>query len=175
MAVFEQRPEEWNRLDFRLLRDQPVTLYHEQAVLGDDLGWFEKQGYKSYRLDASSWSTADCFHDEVSRTLEFPAYYGRNLDAFNDCLSDLEVPTAGGVVLVFVGFDKVVTRLPSLAWRVLDIIARHSRQRLLFGARLLALVQSDDPDIQLNAVGATGVGWNPREWLKKDRGLKGAS
>ena len=36
---------------------------------------------------------------------------------------------------------------------------------LLWGARLVALVQSDDPHLKLPVVGACSVGWNPRERL----------
>lgn len=32
--------------------------------------------------------------EEIGRQLGFPSYYGKNLDALNDCLSDLERPTA---------------------------------------------------------------------------------
>jgi RNAse (barnase) inhibitor barstar len=120
MASFEQRPEEWNRLDYRLLRDHPVTLYHKQAVLDDDLLWLEGHGYKSYRFDAATWATLEAFHEEVSKTLRFPDYYGRNLDALSDCLSDLEIPDLGGTVLVFRGFDKFAHRFPERAWHVCD-------------------------------------------------------
>jgi RNAse (barnase) inhibitor barstar len=175
MTSFEQRPEEWNRLDYHLLRDHPVTLYCKQAVLDDDLLWLEGHGYKLHRFDAASWSTLDLFHDEVSRTLGFPDYYGRNLDALSDCLSDLEVPEVGGAVLVFMGFDKFAGRFPDQAWHVCDILTKQSRRSLLCGRRLLALAQSDDPRIQFEVVGATPVGWNPREWPSKNRGLWGAS
>ncbi len=175
MAIFEQTKDDWNRLDYRLLRDHPVTLYHRQDVLDNDLRWFEEHGYKSHRFEASGWSTLDNFHLEVRAALGFPDYYGRNLDAFNDCLRDLAISASGGTILVFVTFDKFAAAFPEQAWVILDIIAQRSRRTLLHGRRLLALVQSDDPRIELRPVGATVVGWNPREWLKKDRGLNGAS
>jgi len=46
---------------------------------------------------------------------------------------------------------------------------------LLLGQRLLALVQSDDPRIRFERIGAVPVNWNPREWLDSDRGLRPAS
>ena len=175
MAVFEDVQEEWNRLDFQLLRDHPVTLYHKPAVLDDDLGWLQAQGYAVHRFTASAWSTLEDFHAEVSKALKFPAHYGRNLDAFRDCLSELKVTREGGLVLVFVGFDEFHRRYPEQASHVLDIIAGRSRHALLFGRRLLAVVQSSDPRLQLSPVGSTPVGWNRREWSTKDRGLQGAS
>ena len=32
-------------------------------------------------------------HDYLATSLAFPAYYGRNLDALNDCLTDICEPT----------------------------------------------------------------------------------
>jgi hypothetical protein len=40
---------------------------------------------------------------------------------------------------------------------------------MLFGHRLLCLVQSNDPDIRFDVVGAAPVMWNPVEWLKENR------
>src|SRR5262245_51918812 len=171
MAIFEERPEEWNRLDFRLLRDHPVTLYFRRTVLEEDSRWFEAQGYRLHRFDAAKWSTLEKFHDDMTSGLQFPAYYGRNLDAFNDCLSEIDIPNVGGTALVLVAFDTFAARFPKQAWTILDIIATHSRRALLFGRRLLALVQSDNPKIQLQVIGATPIGWNPQERLNKHRGL----
>jgi RNAse (barnase) inhibitor barstar len=142
-------------------------------VLDEDVRWFEEHGYESYRFEASAWLTLDKFHLEVKVALGFPDYYGCNLDAFDDCLGDLGIPVSGGTILVFVAFDKFASAFPAQAWAILDIIAHHSRLALVHGRRLLALVQSDDPSIELRPVGATVVGWNPREWLNRDRGLKG--
>ncbi|ASS64962.1 MULTISPECIES: barstar family protein [unclassified Paenibacillus] len=39
-------------------------------------------------LDGSKLATIEAFHDALSRGLHFPDYYGRNLDALYDCLTD---------------------------------------------------------------------------------------
>ncbi|MGU3470470.1 barstar family protein [Paenibacillus sp. D51F] len=39
-------------------------------------------------LDGSKLATIEAFHDALSRELHFPDYYGRNLDALYDCLTD---------------------------------------------------------------------------------------
>lgn len=40
-------------------------------------------------LDGTSIETPDQFHDLFLQALDLPAYYGRNLDALHDCLTDL--------------------------------------------------------------------------------------
>ena len=37
--------------------------------------------------------TADAIYDHLQAELSFPAYFGRNLDALHDCLTDISVPT----------------------------------------------------------------------------------
>ncbi len=47
--------------------------------------------------------------DEFAAALQFPIYFGENTDAFNDCISDLEVLPAGtGYVVIIVEPDQVL-------------------------------------------------------------------
>ena len=175
MAAFRDDPSEWERLDWRLLQNSPVALYGREAILDEDRAWFSAHSYRVYRLDASSWDGEVAFHRDVRRVLEFPAYYGENLDAFNDCLSDLPVPEQGGAALEFRHFDAFARREPRVAQAVLDIVAVNARHFLLTGRRLLALVQSDDPELSFEPVGACPAMWNPREWLDASRGPDAAA
>lgn len=43
----------------------------------------------------------------IGRVLRFPGYYGRNLDALEECLSDLSWLPQGEVVLVWDGEDEL--------------------------------------------------------------------
>ena|SRR5262245_40188546 len=175
MAVFKNDPQEWDRLDWRLFQNGAVALYHRHSVLTEDTAWFQRAGYKVYALEAARWKTPQDFHDEAKRVLGFPDYYGRNLAAWLDCLSDLEVPQQGGVVLQFKHYDAFAQSHAQLAQTILDSIESTSRRFMLTGQRMLALVQSDDPRIRFERVGATAVTWNPREWLDSDRGVGRAS
>ncbi len=75
-------------------------------------------------------------------------------------------PDSTGLVLVFTGYDGFADASPLSAHAVLDIIANHSRAAALFGGRLICLVQSGDPRITFDPVGATPVMWNDAEWLE---------
>lgn len=44
---------------------------------------------KEIKLDLLNIETEDQFHDFVQNKLEFPYYYGRNADAFWDCITDI--------------------------------------------------------------------------------------
>ena len=45
-------------------------------------------------LDVSACETAEDLHRALAEGLHFPAWYGGNLDALHDCLTDLNEPTA---------------------------------------------------------------------------------
>lgn len=45
---------------------------------------------KQIVLDGNKLADADNVHDYLKEMLAFPEYYGKNLDALHDCLTDLE-------------------------------------------------------------------------------------
>ena len=45
------------------------------------------------RIDGAEILSRDDLHDALSRQLSLPEYYGRNLDALYDCLTELSEPT----------------------------------------------------------------------------------
>jgi len=47
------------------------------------------------RIDAGKIVDSDSFHTVFAAAFGFPAFYGRNMNAWTDCLSDLDDPGAG--------------------------------------------------------------------------------
>ena len=54
---------------------------------------------KRVELIASQLADQEALHDVLTRELELPEWYGRNLDALHDCLTDLK-----DVELVLIGW-----------------------------------------------------------------------
>ncbi len=178
MAFFkrkEKAPAESSRLDWKLMERGAIALYHKTSVLSADLAWFRQERYVIRELDAGGWSTPQAFHADAKRVLAFPPHYAPNLMAWVDCLAEIDVPDESGLVLVFRGYDAFAKAQPQFAHTILDSIESTSRRFLLTGRRLLALVQSNDPRIRFERVGAMPVTWNPREWLDADRESAGAA
>ncbi len=169
MAAFH--PNDWQKFDYQLLNNSPVTLYYRSEVLDQTVIQLQDAGYGIDEFDCSAWKSESDFHKEIALGLKFPDYYGQNLNAFNDCMGDIEVPDLGGRIIVLRKFDMFVLREPEVAQIVLDIMARSSWRFLLTGQRFMTLIQSDDPQIAFDLVGAHSVTWNPQEWLNKNRGL----
>lgn len=175
MAAFEPNDELSQDLALRLLANTSVTMFWRRQVLDTTIEWLVERGYQVTVMDASAWSTESDLHREIALALSFPDYYGRNLDALNDCMRDVVaheygwVPEATGLALAFTGYDRFAAVCPRSAHVVLDLMANHSRTAALFGGRLMCLVQSDDPQIRFDDVGATPVTWNDAEWSDSRR------
>lgn len=163
MAVFRDDEEHRGQLDYALLYHGPIHLYHAPEILGQDISWLERHAYQSYDLDCRTWETMSAALQEMYEEFGLPYRLSPRLDGFEDDLSDLEIPLSGGFVLVLRHFDAFVLREPQAAWDILDILANSARRFLLTGQRLLTLLQSDDPGLRLDSVGACPVLWNPQE------------
>lgn len=78
------------------------------------------------RLQAAGWragvaadvTTAAAFYQEVATALGFPAWFGGNLDALWDCLTDLTEPTA----LLLTGWPDLARNEPGRWTRILGVL-----------------------------------------------------
>lgn len=172
-AAFAGSEAERERLDWALFQNGGVVLYHKQQVLTEHAAWLVREKYQLKELDAYGWKDSRAFHDDVKRVFGFPSHYTSNLASLVDALAELEIPAGGAMAVQMRRYDRFVKVDPHLAWSVLDALETTSRRLLLTGRRMLTLVQSDDPRIKFERVGAMPVNWNPREWLDSDRGLGG--
>src|SRR4051812_33333165 len=160
-------PSEIQNLDLCLLLDGAVTLYFRRELLEADAAWLRAHAYNAVVFDCLGWSDVPTMHRALAAGLQFPDYYGMGLDALNDCMKDVEIPSEGGLAIIFLRFDAFAAWHAEVAHGVLDILADTSRRCLLSGRRLIVLAQSDDPWISIAPAGATTVRWNRFEWLNK--------
>jgi RNAse (barnase) inhibitor barstar len=174
MAIFEENDNSetgWNSVEYSLLQKGSITLFYKDSVLEETIELLKDKKYVIKKLNCSKLDSELIFHEEVAKVLEFSSYYGENLDAFNDCISTLDIPFFSGYVIVFTQFNLFSNLFPKMAWSVLGILERNSRDNLLFGKRLFTLIQSDEPNIHFEPLGAQLINWNQKEWFNKDRGL----
>ena len=151
-------------------------MFWQASILDEACAWLADHGYLLVYADAGDWGDAKDMHRELAFLLGFPNYYGGNLDALNDCLRDVaayeygDSPESTGLVIVLSHFDAFARTEPGTAQALLDIFASQSRSASLLGHRMMCLIQSDDPRLHFEPIGATPVMWNDSEWLDANRG-----
>jgi hypothetical protein len=79
---------------------------------------------KNVQIDGNKIKDWDSFHDLFSEVFGFPGFYGRNMDAWNDCMTSLDAPEdalssvhveAGEMlVLCIAGADGLKKRCPEI-------------------------------------------------------------
>jgi hypothetical protein len=70
---------------------------------------------KNISVDAGRIRDWDSFHDTFAETFGFPSFYGRNMNAWNDCMTYLDEPDAGMTSLHVASGDIVVLCLSAVA------------------------------------------------------------
>lgn len=162
--------------DTALMHNTFVTRFWQPSILDETVEWLLQHRYDVVSLDASSWTTTGDIYDDVALGLNFPDYFGRNLDALNDCMRDVASgeygwsPNATGLVIVLRAFDAFTMVDRRTAQIMLDIFANQARSAILIGNRIICLAQSNDPELRFEPVGAMPVMWNEAEWLNSKRG-----
>lgn len=151
----------------KMMMNGSMSLYGQRSILEKDVEKIEAEGFEVFQFDCAAWDN-EAFHTDVAKKLSFPAYYGRNINAFNDCLSELE-PVNTGILLVLCNYELFLTNYPELAIDLLEVIQINSWRFLLEEKGLMGFVQSNDLDIQIPAVGGMSPQWNGKEWFDKDR------
>ncbi len=63
-------------------------------------------------LDGAELNTLSKFHTTIAKLLHFPDYYGNNLDALDEVLSDMEFSTLKNIPIVFRNYDKFLSDEP---------------------------------------------------------------
>ena len=67
-------------------------------------------------IDAAFFTSRSAAHEYIAEALAFPAYYGKNLDALADCLSEL----TRGTAVVMANTDTARENLGSYADGIIE-------------------------------------------------------
>lgn len=150
--------------DWGLLQNGFVHTCRDRFTLDTAAGHLAELNYLIHHFDAGSWREIADMHTAFAETMSFPAYYGRNLDALDDVLSDVgsysygSDPNSAGTVLVIAGFDRLLELHRRTALLVLDIFARQARLAALYGHAMLCLIETTNRDFdRVGGMGVSGV------------------
>ena len=75
-------------------------------------------------IDCSEIRTQEDFHEIMAARLRLPSWYGRNLDALYDCLTDLHVP----VTVCLINVQALINRLGSYGRAAINCMEQAERE-----------------------------------------------
>ena len=75
---------------------------------------------RHYTINFKDIYTKGALHDLLSEQLELPEYYGRNLDALMDCLTDMREDTE----IEMIGLSSLMDNLMEYAGNMLTVFHR---------------------------------------------------
>lgn len=165
--------DEMDRSDWPLFRSGAVNLYRRAEVFEDAILDLITLRYRILRL---RFQTIPQFQNDLSLALNWQEQFGYfpwtgNLDALNDGFRSEPFDSAEDNAVCIENFDALVKSDPTLSFALLDMIACHSRAYLLFGKRLVGLIQTNDPKFSCPGIGKSSAMWNEAEQLDRARGL----
>jgi len=161
------------RADWQLLRDGAVTLFWNKDIFHKAMNSLRDLDYRILELP---YETMPKFCESVSNSLKWKQQFGYtpwtgNLDALNDGIRGEPSASSDDTAICLSGFHNMVRDDSEWATALLDILEYQSRNYLLFGQRLIILVQTDNPNYQCKKIGGRQVQWNHEEWFDKSRGI----
>ncbi len=141
-----------SRLDFQLMMWSPVRWVHSRSRLDETTGWLREHDYHVVSVDASWLITSHMFRD-LAAALGY---------AFHDqwqCLREGMAEAVGdalrhsaGFALVLNDFDLFAGRHRDEAEVLLGLVAHSSWQFALLGRRVLCLVHTEDPNLEIRPI-----------------------
>ena len=135
-----------------------VGIIYDRAVLGAALGDLNAKAYRVAAFDCRRWSNPLAAGQELGATLGMPESMPRTIPVVGSYLQELARSDAPfgdlrlRMAVVLGVFDDFLGRHRADALVLLDELGQASRMAQLFQHRILILIQSDDPDLDVVAV-----------------------
>jgi hypothetical protein len=169
VAAFD-RETDVGRLDYQLMMRAPVRLAHSRALLDATVAWLRRHDYDVVTVNASWLITSHMFRDLASALGHVCHDQWHCLGEGLDEALAVAWGRSAGFALVLTGFDVFVHEQVDDAHTLLEVVAERAWSGALLGRRLICLVQSDDPALQLRRIGMWTMPWFDHEQPRSTAG-----
>lgn len=140
-----------------------VGIIYDRTVLGAALNDLNARAYRVAAFDCRRWSNPLTAGQELGAALGMPESLPRTIPVVGNYIQELARSDAPfgdqrlRMAVVLGVYDDFLSRHRADALMLLDELGQASRMGLLFQHRILVLVQSDDPDLDVVAVPTTTI------------------
>ncbi len=103
-----------DELDKLLAGELPPAVYRlmSRAAVETVAERVEANGWRCFALNGDTINNKSSFLAACASALHFPDYFGRNWDAFEECLNDLSWVTAKGYVVLYDNAENFARNAP---------------------------------------------------------------
>ncbi|GIE85591.1 barstar family protein [Actinoplanes regularis] len=178
MAVFTEEEEEQGRIDWDVLHDGGIGAFQAAKALDGAIRSLRERGYGVAEVSGLASSArpvgaeshpapADTLHQPaalltdllIQVSMRYCGWSAKNLDALCDTLRYIDFSGVTGWVLVLRDFDRLFEADARWAAGAIDVIAQVSREHLMRGHRLFALLHAEGQTVDLGKIGGFEVWW----------------
>jgi len=156
--------------DFFLLRDGPICVTSDRALWQTGTDWLRlNRGYKTHSWKLRSETE---FYHEVSKTVS----WNGNLDALSDGVNNWPLAGDARVAITVDNADRLKNWFGNKTNHIWDILQEAARMQLLFGVRMLVMVNTSSEGEATRWAKASGVskltgvcsGWGQNDTIRPD-------
>jgi hypothetical protein len=168
VPIFDEADRGRHPEDYELLHYGHAHLYRNEWARDRLINDLQALGYVCVTVDLTRCVNSNDLRGAfIASVPGWPPDYGLTTwPGFTDGLTDyLLSPEREQVVLDLRGFDQPLAVEGTEVWVLLDLLVSIGRWHLLFGRRLICLVQTDRPDLDPLRLGGEDVRWSRHEFL----------
>lgn len=136
-------------MKFNVFKDISLAgLYHLPAALDGDLPTLaSRTHYTLLRADLSACKNSQEILQELGNACKFPLWYGANLDALHDCLTDPDWQSKKKLILQITGLDALQHSHPDDFSTLIEVLRSAAATRSAENHPLWILLGSPAPDV----------------------------
>ena len=112
----------------------------------DELGW------RAIVLDGSEVEDRSAFLEAADEAFALPEWFGMNWDALEECLADLELEGAEGIVVLWAAWGTFAEAAPKDFAVALDVLASAVRGWSTDGVRGGVVLLGEGPDLDIDVL-----------------------
>jgi len=119
------------------------------AAVEDLEGESDVLGWRCIVLDGTEVEDRTAFLEAADEAFALPEWFGMNWDALEECLADLELEGAEGIVVLWTAWGTFAEAAPKDFAVALDVLASAVRGWSTDGVRGGVLLLGEGPDLEL--------------------------
>jgi hypothetical protein len=120
-----------------------------EASVEDLEGESDVLGWRCIVLDGTEVEERTAFLEAADEAFALPEWFGMNWDALEECLADLELEGAEGIVVLWTAWGTFAEAAPKDFAVALDVLASAVRGWSTDGVRGGVLLLGEGPDLEL--------------------------